>query len=188
MISTQRTGENTPGQAEDALLRSIAQGDRDALRQLYIAAAPRLFGYALSILRSRPEAEDILQDTFLKIGEKAGSYTSQGKPIAWMLAITRNLCYMRLRSQKGSLSLEEDPLANLPAPSQLEFLESRLVLKGALLALGLMERQIVLLHAVCGFKHREIASFLGLPLSTVLSKYSRSLKKLRAYLKEENHG
>ena len=61
----------------------------------------------------------------------------------------------------------------------------RLVLEAALKALGDEERQIVLLHAVSGLKHREIAADLGLPLSTVLSRYNRSLKKLQRFLTEE---
>ena len=61
----------------------------------------------------------------------------------------------------------------------------RLVLEAALKALGEEERQVVLLHAASGLKHREIARDLGLPLSTVLSRYSRALKKLQRYLTEE---
>ena len=61
----------------------------------------------------------------------------------------------------------------------------RLVLEAALKTLGEDERQVVLLHAVSGLRHREIARDLGLPLSTVLSRYSRALKKLKRCLSEE---
>ena len=56
----------------------------------------------------------------------------------------------------------------------------------ALASLGEEERRIVLLHAVTGMKHREIAALLELPLPTVLSKYHRALKKMRAYLEGDN--
>ena len=59
------------------------------------------------------------------------------------------------------------------------------MLEAALKALGEEERQVVLHHAASGLKHREIARDLGLPLSTVLSRYSRALKKLQRYLTEE---
>ena len=59
------------------------------------------------------------------------------------------------------------------------------MLEAALKALGDEERQVVLLHAVSGLKHREIAQDLGLPLSTVLSRYNRALKKLKRHLTEE---
>ena len=59
-----------------------------------------------------------------------------------------------------------------------------MVLETVLTRLTEEERRIVMLHAVSGLKHREIASSLNIPLSTVLSKYKRSLKKLRTYLAE----
>ena len=59
------------------------------------------------------------------------------------------------------------------------------MLAAALKTLGDEERKVVLLHAVSGLKHREIAQDLGLPLSTVLSRYNRALKKLKRYLTEE---
>ena len=62
--------------------------------------------------------------------------------------------------------------------------EDNLVLTAALQSLKAEESQIVMLYAVAGFKHREIASLLELPLSTVLSKYSRAIRKLKTILKE----
>ena len=64
--------------------------------------------------------------------------------------------------------------------------EDRQVLQDALARLGAEERRIILLHAVAGLKHRETAQLLELPLSTVLSKYHRGLKKLRALMKGES--
>ncbi|HWT27812.1 MAG TPA: sigma factor-like helix-turn-helix DNA-binding protein, partial [Mobilitalea sp.] len=61
--------------------------------------------------------------------------------------------------------------------------DDRLVLQAALEILNVEEREIILLHAISGFKHREIADNLGMPLATVLSKYNRGLGKLRKHLK-----
>jgi RNA polymerase sigma-70 factor (ECF subfamily) len=60
-----------------------------------------------------------------------------------------------------------------------------MVLQAALTILDIEEREIILLHAISGFKHREIAGNLGISLGTVLSKYHRGLNKLRKYLKEQ---
>ena len=68
---------------------------------------------------------------------------------------------------------------------QIEDAADKLVLYGALKILKEEERQIVLLHTTAGLKHREIAADLGMPLATVLSKYSRAMKKLKNYLREE---
>ena len=124
----------------------------------------------------------MLQDTFLKIRAAASVYTPQGKPMAWILTITKNLCLMKLRRQKHlSLYSLEDTQPE-PGFHQIEDLEDRLVLRTALKILTEEECQILVLHAVTGWKHREIARLLQRPTSTVLSKYQRSLKKLRSEL------
>ena len=99
--------------------------------------------------------------------------------MAWLLTIARNAALSRLRLRQRTAPLEEVDWE----PTVTD--EDRLVLESLLAGLGEQERQIVALHAVAGLKHREIGELLGLPLATVLSKYSRALKKLRAYLREE---
>ena len=76
----------------------------------------------------------------------------------------------------------------LPSETKMaqQFGVSRETWRAALELLDAEERRIVLLHAVTGWKHREIASLLELPLPTVLSKYHRALKKLRKQLEGEN--
>ena len=114
----------------------------------------------------------------------AGGYRAQGKPMAWLLTITRNLAISRLREHGRTEPLVQedwqDRLADSPAVTH----EDRLMLQAMLSALGDEERQIVTLHALTGLRHREIAALLGLPLPTVLSKYSRALKKLQLAWKE----
>ena len=108
----------------------------------------------------------------------------QGKPLAWLFTITRNLCRDLQRSRTRDGQAPED-LENDARFSYVSDPTDRLVLEAALKALGDEERQVVLLHAVSGLKHREIAQDLGLPLSTVLSRYNRALKKLKRHLTEE---
>ena len=104
------------------------------------------------------------------------------KPLAWILTIVRNLCLQRLRDcRKTQEAPAEDWESQLPSDHGIS-VEDRTVLRTCLQQLNDEERQIVALHAVSGFKHREIAALLNLPLSTVLSKYHRALKKLKEYL------
>ena len=167
-------------EADDSLLLGTAAGDRDAFTQLYRLTAQSVYAYALSILKNPADAEDALQDTFLKVRSAAHLYTPMGKPMAWMLTITRNICLMKLRQQRN---LSCVPLDNRPDDwDRITDLEDRLVLRTALQVLTDQECQIIVLHAVTGCKHREIAQQLGLPLSTVLSKYRRGLRKLQAEL------
>ena len=177
-----------PAPGADAALESciarIAGGSQDALADLYGRTRSAIYGFALSILKNAHDAEDILHDAYLQVWNNAGGYRAQGKPMAWLLTITRNLALSRLREHGRTEALVQedwqDRLADNPAVSH----EDRMTLEALLSALGDEERQIVTLHALTGLKHREIAQVLGLPLATVLSKYSRALKKLQLAWKE----
>jgi RNA polymerase sigma factor (sigma-70 family) len=173
---------------DEELLKQVGTGDEDAFRQLYHNTDRTVYSFILSILKNPQDAEEVMQETYLKIWTSAASYHSQGKPLAWIFTIARNLCYMRFRDQKRQADMGLDDLngeetGELCLP--LENLADAMVLRSALEILKEDERQIVLLHASAGLKHREIASNLQMPLATVLSKYNRAIKKLKQYLREE---
>lgn len=102
--------------------------------------------------------------------------------MAWLLTITRNLCMQKLRERRRSLDIPEEDWERYIESIDRVTPEDRLVLTEVMRTLSDEERQIVVLHAVGGFKHREIAELMEMPLATVLSKYSRSIKKLRKHL------
>lgn len=168
----------------DNCITRIAQGDRDALAALYERTRPAVYGFALSILKNVHDAEDVLQDTYLQVWLAAGSYRSRGKAMAWLMTIVRNLSLDRIRQRQRTEPLDwdgwQERFAGFPAVTA----EDRMALTALLTALGDQEREIVTLHALTGLKHREIAALLDLPLATVLSKYSRAMKKLRLAWKE----
>lgn len=167
----------------DDLIKKIAKGDKCALSDLYNETRSAVYGFALSMTKNRDDSEDILQDTFIKVWQNAANYQSQGTPMAWILSITKNLSLMKLREhgRKQDLAPEEwDALFHDADPSAT--IDDRHLLQAALTILSDEERDIVLLHAISGLKHREIAALLNMALATVLSKYHRGLKKLRNYL------
>lgn len=167
---------------DDSLLLGVAGGSKQAFTELYRQAAQPVYAYALSFLKQPAEAEDVMQDTFLKIRSAAALYQPEGKPMAWILTITRNLCLMKLRQQRHLSLFPLDDLNESDGLSQITDLEDRIVIRAALAVLSEEECQIILMHAVTGWKHREIAQVLKIPLSTVLSKYHRGLKKLKSEL------
>lgn len=187
-LSVQTTEEENESRRElDGLLLRVGQGDRDAFARLYALTRGAVYALALSLLRDGQEAQDVSQDTFVKVWESAPGYQSQGSPMAWLLTIARNLARSRLRQGGRQVELDEEEWNALPASLPAVTSEDRVVLQEALAGLGAEERQIVLLHAVTGLKHREIALLLELPLSTVLSKYHRGLKKLKIMMRGEEH-
>lgn len=186
MMFCMTVAEPAPGAGaalEDCIAR-IAGGDKEALAQLYAQTRPAVYGFALSILKNPHDAEDVLHDAYLQVWNAAPQYRPRGKAMAWLLTIVRNLAMDQLRRQKHEEPLTREgwqtQLADVPAVSA----EDRMALAALLTALEDQERQIVTLHALTGLKHREIAALLDLPLPTVLSKYSRALKKLRLAWKE----
>jgi len=166
----------------DSWIRAVAQGDMEALAQLYHAASAPVYAFALSVLKNSHDAEDVLHDCFISIHGGAGSYRSADKPMAWILTIARNLCFRVLRQKNKTAQLsQEDWHSYLEASTEMTA-DDKVVLAQCMTKLADDERQIVVLHAVAGFKHREIAELMELALPTVLSKYHRAIKKLRQHL------
>ena len=166
----------------DGLIRLIAAGNREALEELYTRTRSSVYGFALSIAKSAHDAEDVLQETYIRVWSSAASYAAKGTPMAWLLAIAKNLALMKLRARGKSHNLEPEEWAAIAVPDSASNVHDRHLLEAALAILSDDERQIIMLHAVAGVKHREISSLLDIPLPTVLSKYHRALKKLRTYL------
>lgn len=163
-------------------ISSIAQGDMQALEKLYYASYQAVYAFLLSILKNQHDAEDILQDTFINIKNGAHLYKPSGKPLAWIFTIAKNLAYRKIQREAAHEATSFELLENSLDFSKVENCEDRLALQGAFSVLSDEERQIVLLHANTGMKHREISKLLKIPLSTVLSKYRRGLKKLKDYM------
>ena len=168
----------------DNYILGIAKGDKEALAGLYESTHTAVYGFALSLCKNVPDAEDVLQDVFVQIWNAAEQYTPAGKPMAWIFTITRNLALLCLRQKNKMIPFSaEDLQEHLEEISQVTSVD-RIVLEALLKSLQDTERQILVLHALSGMKHREIASLLQIPLPTVLSKYHRAVKKLGKIMKE----
>lgn len=189
MLSLLMTTEYAP--AEDRyelqrLLLRVAGGEREALAELYRRTRSAVYGLALSYLKNAHDAQDLTQDVYVQAWDCAEQYRPTGSPMGWLMAVCRNLCLMRLRREERHAALSEEEWDAIPAQECGLDADERTLLQQALASLADEERRIVLLHAVTGMKHREIAALLELPLPTVLSKYHRALKKMRAYLEGDN--
>lgn len=164
------------------LINRISDGDMSAFESLYRETNVGVYSFALSILKDKDDAEDITQDVYLSIFKSAKLYKYYDNPMAWIITITKNFCYKKLNQNKKTCGISEVSFADF---GDLISSDDKIVLNECLNNLTDEERQIVVLHAVSGFKHNEIAKILSLPSSTVRSKYNRALKKLRTALKEE---
>ena len=170
---------------DEAIFPKIADNDMAAFEEFYRQTERVVYAFVLSTVKNHDDALDVVQDTYLKIRAAAHLYKPMGKPMAWVFTIARNLSISKLRFKQKHDSLETTDLENDLSFSYVTDNDDRLILQTALKILSSEETEIILLHAISGFTHREIANNLEMKLSTVLSKYHRGLKKLKKYLIEQ---
>ena len=167
----------------ERLLSGIAAGRPEDMSELYSRTRTAVYSLALSYLGNAHDAQDITQDTFVQVWERAGQYRPNGSPMGWLLTVCRNLALMRIRKADRHADLDDSGWDAIPAEEKGLSVEERALLQDALALLDKNERRVVMLHAAAGMKHREIAVLLEMPLATVLSTYHRAIKKLRAFMK-----
>lgn len=136
------------------------------IQQWYEAYKSSIFRFALSILKDNALAEDVLQETFLKL--LSGGYTVyEGKEQAWLYKVARNLCYDVLRNRGREAELDASQ-----SREQYGYID---LISG----LDLTEREIVTLKIVGGLSHKEIAKVMGLTVHASKKRYERAIQKLR---------
>jgi RNA polymerase sigma-70 factor (ECF subfamily) len=172
----------------EPLLRRAASGDRTAFAELYAQTAPQLFGIALRMLRQRDRAEDVLQESFVTIWQRAGDYDpAKGSPMTWLITILRHRAIDALRRgarQPERLAEDEAALLTLvagPADSAERGSELR-ALHNCLGELGIEPRRAMLMVYAYGLTQEEFATRSGTPLGTVKSWIRRSLERLKKCL------
>ncbi len=167
----------------DSLIRKISNSHAESFEKLYRLSSSAVFGLALSIVGNHVDAEDVVQNVYLSVYEKAHQYKGGGKAMAWIFTITRNHALMLIRDRKKRQHVNFDDVYNVGIkPSTEDKVYNNELINVILETLSVDERQIVIMHSMSNMKHREIADLLEMPLSTVLSKYNRALKKLKKEL------
>lgn len=146
-----------------------------AVSELYAQHKTGIFRYALSITKDPQLAEDVLQDTFLKLLSGAAPRNPQ-KVQAWLYRIARNLCYDQLRKARREQSLPSP----VPSPNTgYEFIE-------LLASLSEQEQEIITLKIVGGLSHQEIGTVLRISAQAAQKRYHRAIQALRD--KEDAYG
>jgi RNA polymerase sigma-70 factor (ECF subfamily) len=174
---------------ETELLRQIGAGDPDSFEDLYGRFSGVLFSAALQILNDQRDAEDVLQDVFIQIWDKAKLYSpSRGKPLTWAMTLTRNKAIDRLRSSQRRFRLQDQVERESKATAQalsrdsadeVEALEKSRIVRSAVLQLSKEQRQAIELTFFAGLTQNEIAEELSQPLGTVKARIRRGMLKLR---------
>ena len=163
-------------------IKQIAQGDVTALAALYEAYKAPIYRLALSMTKNRDLAEDITQDTFLKIQEKAKSYRYNGSESAWIYTIARNLAYDRLRQRRADHNTEDETLLlQIPSsegnPENSEYLFFDLIK-----SLSAKDSEIVCLRILADLSFKDIGRITHASAGSCSKRYGRALDQLRMEL------
>jgi RNA polymerase sigma-70 factor (ECF subfamily) len=173
------------------LLGRIAAGDLQAMSDFYDQTVTPLFSVALRILGDSGEAEEVIQDVFVQVWEKARTFDSQiGSAFHWALSVARHRAIDRLRSRQRRARLADELLetgAADPAPSDAPDAdalggEEAAAVRTALRNLPQEQRQAIEMAFFGGLTHLEIAQTLNEPLGTIKARIRRGLLKLRESL------
>jgi len=170
-------------------MERTGQGDRGSFEQLYERFSGVLFSTALHVLGNQEAAEDVLQDVFVSIWEKAPLYDSvRGKPLTWAVTLTRYKAIDRLRSlqRKGLLHdrIEQETKifgehTGKTSLDEVDAAEKSQIVREAVLKLSPTQREAIDLAFFAGLTQAEIAEKLHEPLGTVKARIRRGMIKLK---------
>jgi RNA polymerase sigma-70 factor (ECF subfamily) len=177
-----------------SLLQRIAARDTAALAELYDRHGRLLFGLVLRVIGDRAEAEEILQEAFVRVWTRAETYDAQmGGPLSWLVRVARNCAIDRLRARRvradiGAPAVDRAVAEELPATS-IQTPEAAVLdaekwrtLTDALGGLPVEQRQLIEAAFFEGYTHSELARRFGLPLGTVKTRIRAGMIAMRQRL------
>lgn len=175
----------------DALLTAVGSQDRSAFASLYQTVASQLLGIAVRIVGRRDLAEEVLQEAFISIWQKAGQYRAgTGSPMGWLVTVVRHRAIDRLRAMGSRREFgvggdaELAPLSTDPVDWNERSTVGAEAVNRCLERLKDRQRRLILLAFYHGYTHEELAANLGVPLGTIKSDVRRGLAGLRACLEQ----
>ena len=179
MLTTQKEIAN--------LIVKVALHDKAAFNQLYLHTSPKMFGVLISILKEKAEAEDALQDIYIKIWQRADKYApSRASPMSWLISIARNHAIDCLRANKrrrDRLNLVELEPEVVPTPESNTILSAECKrLNNCLAQLDANRASAVRSAYLEGYSYKELAVRHDVPLNTMRTWLRRSLIQLRKCL------
>lgn len=187
--------EHDDREVELDLIARVARRERAAFEALYARYANILYATALKFLKEDADAQDVVQDVFIQIWDKAKLYDpAKGKPLTWALTMTRNRSIDRIRAIQRRTRLRDDFKAETfvdesaglrEALTEVDASEKGQILRSAVGKLAAQQREVVELAYFQGLTQSEIAERLGEPLGTVKARARRGLMKLKELLGDQ---
>ncbi|WP_150911173.1 sigma-70 family RNA polymerase sigma factor [Marinobacter halotolerans] len=171
-----------------AMIGRVAKSDRAAFASLYQATAPKLLGIVLRILNNRAWADEVIQDAYLKIWQKADQFdANKASPITWMVSIARNAAIDELRKHPAGRTTNDDELDLIAgrqptAQDQVEDQQAVNQLNHCIDQLEKERQDMVRLAYLNGWSREDLASQFGQPINTVKTWLRRALQDIKGCL------
>ncbi len=175
---------------DEELVGRVAQGDEQALSELYDRYSRSVYATGVRLLRDFTLAEDLVQDAFINVWRGAGSFDQKRASFAtWLYRLTRNRA-IDLNRRRGvrPVSAGEEPLRNLSGGPEPEADVDLWDVAGALSRISAEHREVLNLAYFEGLSQREISQRTGVPLGTIKSRTTTALKRLRQALEGASVG
>lgn len=167
---------------EDLLAR-VVLGDRNAFQLLYEETSPKVYGVLLRMLGDASSAQDVLQDTYVRVWSRAGEFHGErGKVLAWIITIARYRALDLLRSQKRRVEVTRE--FSQDQKFSVDLSESDPRLYSCLETLADTQKSSVVASFVHGFTHEELAVQFAAPIGTIKSRIRRGLQRLKECLEQ----
>jgi RNA polymerase sigma-70 factor (ECF subfamily) len=187
--------------SDDEIAARIQKGDATAFDEFFDRFAGRLLGYIGGLVGDAGTAEDLLQETMLRVYRNIGRYEARGVFGAWVFRIASKLAFTELRRRRFRAAPLAEPVLDVPDPIHTDPAEIRVVrereraIEAALASLPDDQRAVVLLRVRDGMSLEEIARTMCVPVGTVKSRLHHAIRRLRMLLvpdgtttrKEETH-
>ncbi len=190
--------EGAPPQSDEACMLAFGRGDSTAFAELVRRHERALFNYLFRSVRERTRAEELLQETFLRVVRNKNTYRETAKFKTWLFTIARNLCVDESRRAKhrqhasldapvtngatGTTRLDGVPSNDVPTDAQAHGLQLRARLAAAIEALPADQRDVFLMRQLAEMSFGEIAQAIGIGENTAKSRMRYALEKLRLEL------
>ncbi len=193
--STRPDGQQWIDKPDPDLLRGIVEGDFTALGALYDRYGRLIYSLAYTITGEDGQAEEVTQDVFVQVWQKAATYQAErGKVVTWLTSIARHRAIDRLRRlgarpEGHQISFDAEDVPDPPSPAHVEGdvqldLE-RAAVRQAMSELPEEQRKALALAYFKGYSHTEIADYTGEALGTIKTRVRLAMKKLRDALEKE---
>ena len=167
------------------IIKRIAKGENRALEELFLLYKEKVFRMALAILGDQFLAEDVVQETFLRVQQNAKSYQFRNSEREWIMTIAHNIAIDILRKRTKEI-IQEEIISYREMSDAVSDCDNDIGFLQLIEPLNEPDRQIVSLHLISGLKHREIAHILNMSVSAVKKRYERAIKRIAHEMEEHS--